>query len=174
MVTRRGFLAICGATTAAAALPGKEAEASTKKSLDYKLTTTRYVKPGSSYKGKYLKPGVYLGDTRQVVPEYEYCQQTGTRAYYEYLALLDGLALAPGYSVYYDRHTFLQTPGDTLVVQGHTNIPKEKIAFMWDEALRKAWMPTGTVCNPHRGTTYEDLGLTKAQYDLFTLELFDV
>ena len=44
---------------------------------------------------------------------------------------------------------------------------------MWDEAMQKAWMPTGTVCNPHRGTTFEDLGLNREEYDLFTAELFD-
>lgn len=155
MITRRWFLAISGATAAAAALPGKEAVASTtKKSLDYKLTASRYVKPTLGY-GKYLRPGVYIGDTRPTVPAYTYIQQPGLRALYEYLQLLDDYCGVPG--VYYDNLAFLDhASGTPFAVQGRTNIPREKVDSMWDEAMQKAWMPSGTVLNPHTGTRAED------------------
>lgn len=145
MISRRGFLTVCGATVAAAALPGKEAVAN--KVGDYKLTTTRYV-----------RPGMYIGDTRPCVPEYTYMRKPGLRAFYEYLELLD--KHCPCGSSRYDHLTFFDTP--SFVVQGRTNIPLEELNAMWDEAMRKAWMPYGTVLNSHQGYGFDDIHLPKS------------
>ena len=50
MINRRGFLGVCGAVVGVAVLPTKsEPVAVAKKAscCDYKLTTSRYVRPGS-------------------------------------------------------------------------------------------------------------------------------
>jgi hypothetical protein len=89
MINRRGFLGVCGAIVGAAVLPTEsESVAVAKKAscCDYKLTTSRYVKPGTygswvrptrgvtgslikmnphnisvSEISDYVRPGVYLG-----------------------------------------------------------------------------------------------------------------